>query len=132
MAKYNYKIELAETLGQGHYYNVWNERGKLLGNFPSSTTILNAYPQSLQLTKWIAQNGWDESQKIKSDAGIRGTNIHNGLESLLAGMELRREMFSIEEWVKISTFVKWYHDFNPKVIHTELPLFSKKYKFCGR
>jgi hypothetical protein len=128
--KTNYRIELAPTLS-GHWYQVF-AGDKDLGYFPSVTTILNAYPQSQHLTRWIADQGWNESQRIKSEAGERGTNVHQAIEHLLAGQNLNRLGSSLEEWWKISTFVDWYHDFKPEVLATEIALFSKKYKFAGR
>ena len=132
MLKKEYKIELAPTL-TGHWYNVWEmPTEKFLGVFPSSTTILNAYPQSQHLTKWIAEQGWQESQKIKSDAGVSGTTIHNACDLLEQGALLKRENYSLEEWFKISTFINWHKEVNPKLIAIEVPVFSKKGKYAGR
>lgn len=128
-----YTIELAPTL-TGHWYNIWekDKERMFLGTFPSSTTILNAYPQSQHLTKWIAEKGWNESQRIKSEAGEAGTRVHSAIESLLEGGQLTREPFSLEEWWKISTFKSWYETYNPEIIALEVAVFSKKYKFAGR
>jgi hypothetical protein len=128
--KTDYKIELAPTLSQ-HWYGV-HANGKFLGYFPSVTTILNAYPQSQHLTRWIADQGWNESQRIKSEAGERGTNVHRAIEVLLMEEALQQQAYSLEEWWKISTFVDWFHDTNPEILATEIALFSKKYKFAGR
>ncbi len=131
-----YIIELAPTLQQ-HWYNVWpknkkGKKGKFLGTFPSTTTILNAYPQSAHLVKWIAEQGWSEAQRIKSEAGEAGTRVHTAVQSLLEGEQLTREPFSLEEWYKISTFVSWHKEYNPEIIALEMPIFSRKYKFAGR
>lgn len=128
--KKHYKIELAKTLNQ-HWYSVW-DGDKFLGHFPSSTTILNAYPQSVQLTKWIADNGWSESQRIKSEAGERGTRIHNACDYLEDGLELYENDYKIEEWVKIKSFVEWHKKYSPELIAKEFPIFSKKGKYAGR
>ena len=125
-----YRIELAKTLSQ-HWYHVYLGKRKI-GTYPSSTTILNAYPQSPQLTKWIAEQGWSESQKIKSDAGERGTRIHSAIELLLGGGLLYESTYSLEEWVKICAFVEWYHEYKPEIIEKEMPIFSKKYGYAGR
>ena len=133
--KIPFRIQLAPTLS-GHWYKVWEiKKGKpdkYLGVFPSSTTILNAYPQSQQLTQWIAEKGWHESQRIKSEAGERGTRIHKAVELLLDGKELFEDNYSLEEWNKINAFVQWYKDFNPEDIVGEIALFSKKDKYAGR
>ena len=135
-----YIIELAPTLDH-HWYYVWEVetgingallKGKFLGTFPSSTTILNAYPQSPQLTKWIAEQGWNESQAVKSAAGEAGTRIHDAVEALLQGASLRRDKIKLEEWYKLSTFVSWHEKFKPEIIALEMPVFSRKLKFAGR
>lgn len=139
----HYNVELAKTLS-GHWYNVWmadsyGMKGRFLGTFPSSTTILNAYPQSAHLTKWIADNGWNESQRIKSEAGERGTAIHKGIEYLLDGNEITEgsslpglhHSISLEEYWKLSTFVAWFNEYQPKIIAKEMKIFSKKGKYAG-
>ena len=100
--------------------------------FPSSTTILHAYPQSEHLTKWIAEKGWNESQRIKSEAGIRGTRIHAACDLLEDGAELRKDDYSLEEWFKISTFVRWYSIYQPEVVAKEFSVFSPQGKYAGR
>lgn len=131
-----YIIELAKTL-TGHWYNVWKakpngSKGRFLGCFPSSTTILLAYPQSPHLTQWIAERGWHESQRIKSEAGERGTRVHDAIDCLLRGNTLMENSYSLEEWVKIKAFVDWYEEYRPEILATEMSLFSRKYKYAGR
>lgn len=123
------KIELAKTLSS-HWYKVF-AGNKLLGIWPSATTILNAYPANEYLTKWIADNGWNESQRIKSDAGRAGTAIHKAIEALIAGQTLNEEHYKLEEWVKISSFVDWYKDYKPNFGLTEVSVASKKHKYAG-
>lgn len=131
-----YIITLAPTL-KGHWYHVWrkdsnNEKGEFLGTFPSSTTILNAYPQSPHLIKWIAEQGWHESQQIKTRAGEAGTRIHDAIELLLKKQELLRGIYSLEEWWKINAFKAWHSLYKPEVIGLEVPVFSEKYKIAGQ
>ncbi len=131
-----YIVELAPTLSQ-HWYNVWKakkngKKGLFLGTFPSSTTILNAYPQSPQLTQWIAEKGWSESQRIKSEAGERGTRIHAACDLLEEGKELRKSDYSLEEWYKICSFVDWYNEYQPEMIAMEIQVFSKAGGYAGR
>ena len=129
-------VELAKTLSQ-HWYHVWRQqddgsKGEYLGVFPSSTTILNAYPQSAHLTQWIAEQGWNESQRIKSEAGERGTRIHIASEKLEDGEELFEGEYSLEEWYKICAFVGWYNEFQPELIAKELAIFSESGQYAGR
>lgn len=131
-------MELADTLNH-HWYHVWDyeptlqgRKGKYLGVFPSATTVLNAYPQSPQLTQWIAETGWNESQAVKSKAGKDGTTIHDSIEALLKGAELHRTLYKIETWYKIDAFARWHKIYKPKVKALELQVFSKKCKVPGR
>ena len=118
-------VKLAETLSQ-HFYHVGNKV------FPSVTTILNYYPQSAQLTRWIADQGWSESQAIKSAAGERGTKVHSGVESLLAGEQLMKDFFSLDEWHRLAAFVDWYREVSPEILASEVMLYSTKYKYAGK
>jgi hypothetical protein len=129
-------VELAPTLSQ-HWYNVWKQKldgkkGRFLGTFPSATTVLNAYPQSPQLTQWIAENGWNESQRIKESKGRSGTLIHAACDALEGGAMLNNEDYSLEEWWKISTFVAWFDETQPEPVASEFPIFSPSGKYAGR
>lgn len=130
-----FRIELAPTLS-GHWYYVWEIKStgkeKFLGTFPSSTTILNAYPQSQYLTKWIADQGWQESQKIKSEAGEAGTRIHQACDLLETGETLSQTIYSLEEWFKINSFVLWFQKYQPVLLEKEMTVFSKKGKYAGK
>jgi hypothetical protein len=43
---------------------------------PSVTWIAGHYPKGIQFYKWLAEQGWDESQAIKSAAAIlRGEEV---------------------------------------------------------
>jgi hypothetical protein len=125
-----FQVRIAPTLS-GHWYKV-TEDGKELGTFPSATTVLNAYPQSVHLMRWIADNGMSEANKLKKDAGIRGTNVHAAVERLLQGDIVEVRNYSLEEWYKIYTFTLWHAEFQPEVLALEMPLFSKKYGYAGR
>jgi len=132
--KRKYRIELAKTL-TGHWYSVWEQgkkKEKFLGNFVSATTILNAYPTSEHLVRWIAENGFNESRAIRDAAGKRGTKIHLAIEGLLAGGVLQEGDHTLEEWVKLKSFVDWYNEYKPEIIATELAVFSKKERYAGR
>ena len=131
-----YIVELAPTKDQ-HWYSVWRKKedgskGIFIGNFPSVTTHLNAYPTSKQLQEWIGDNGWNESQRIKSLAGRRGTNTHTGIEDLLNGAELQAVGFDLFEWDSLFGFCNWFEDYKPKVIAIELPIFSEQHGYAGR
>lgn len=135
-----YKIKLAPTLDE-HWYEVFLRR-KSLGIFPSSSTITKAYPQSAFLTKWIADEGWDNAQKKKEAGGARGTAVHKGIDALIGGEELSfvpgwlfhaiNRSFTLDEWSRLNAWLKWYNDYSrPEIIASEMPIFSKKYGYAG-
>ena len=128
--KASYDIKLAPTLGN-HWYEI-SRGGKFVSCVPSATTILQSYPTSPQLLKWLAENGWSESQRIKNEAGSKGTRVHTAIETLLNGNTLDQINFSLEEWYKIYCFTRWYADYKPEIISLEMPIFSKKYGYAGR
>ena len=132
--KKNYRIELAPTLDKHYYYVYETLKGKekLIGCFPSATTVLNAYPFSEQLVKWIAQKGYNESREYRDEAGRQGTKIHKAIEDLLGGAGLDKEGYLLAEWNKIVSFSRWHDEFKPEIIKLEMPVFSKKLGVAGR
>ena len=153
--KKQYKIELAPTLA-GHWYSVHKQipdrktkalvkkelaafsvenveayKEKFLGYFPSSTTILEAYPLSKFLVDWKVQQGATEADRILKEAGARGTNVHDGIEHLLGGGELMKSGYSLDEWNRLNSFKAWFDKYKPKVLETEFRVFSEKYGYCG-
>lgn len=144
--KKKYRVSLAPTLDQHWYYAFEQKVGKKgkvtekeIGIFPSATTILNAYPQSPHLNKWIADQGWNEAQRIKSAAGERGTAVHKAVEYLLMVGSLAQDQhidgvarpFSLDEWSRICAFSVWYQDTKPEIIALETPVFSKQGGYAG-
>ena len=109
--KHQYKIQLLPTL-TGHWYSVSEvnkkNKEKLLGNYVSVTTVLQSYPFSEQLVRWMSEKGFHESREIRDQAGISGTQIHSALEALLDGAELSRDTYKLEIWNKIVSFAQWH------------------------
>lgn len=48
--------------------------------YPSITTILGATADKTWLDRWIQSVGVEEAERIKNDAAIRGTKVHDYLE----------------------------------------------------
>ncbi len=60
----------------------WGEK------LPSVTTILSAVPdqgKAIALARWRERVGEEEAEKIKNDAGVRGTIMHRILEGEMTG-----------------------------------------------
>lgn|SRR3990167_364973 len=136
--KKQYKTELAKTLS-GHWYSVTetSKRGKkvkesFLGHFPSVTTILQSYPFSEQLVRWMSEKGFHESRELRDQAGFAGTQIHSAVEALLSGAELLESSYKTEIWNKIDSFARWHSRYKPEIIALEIPVFSKSLGIAGR
>ena len=119
------KIELEPNLPQ-HWYWVDNE---IL--VPSVTTIIEKYPKSYELIRWIAEKGLTEADRIKTEAGSAGSKIHKAIDLLIQGEEILIEDFTRTEWLKLIGFVNWNAKFKPEYIQNERGIYSKEYKYAG-
>lgn len=111
---------------------------------PSVTWILDYYYKSPYLIKWIADKGLDQSEALKKEAGKKGGVIHNAIDMLFRGEEIKHtDMFlnkmtgemqeiTSEEWHGVMTFNNWYTS-GPKIVTlaSEITLASKKYGYAG-
>ncbi len=110
---------------------------------PSSTWIASHYPKGIEYFKWLANKGWDEAEAIKSAAGGRGSKVHNAIESIFKGEEVRidskfmnpqteqQEELTLEEVDCVLSFLAWYEEEKPEVICYEINVFSDKYGYAG-
>jgi len=124
------------------WYLKTDEKTKTTLFVPSVTWIVSYYPKGIGFMKWLASKGWDEAESIKTDAGEKGSKIHQAVEMLLNGEEIKHshkfmkfgnygealeEELTGEEYEAIYSFQKWYELFEPKIIKTEFPVFTEKY-----
>jgi hypothetical protein len=58
---------------------------------PSVIWIAGFHPKGVQFYKWLANQGWDESQAIKQTAGDKGSKVHAAVEDLIAGNTVSME-----------------------------------------
>ena len=79
--KFTYPKSVRSLVNDARHYEVGDEK------LPSVTTILAA-TQSIEkresLAKWIAKKGKNEADRIKNEAGARGTAMHNIIEHHVA------------------------------------------------
>ena len=77
-----YKVYQLNSKGHRYYYR-YNEDGTP-EFYPSVTTILSqTLPQSPFLVKWIAEKGYEEAERYKSERAAYGTFMHAQFEELL-------------------------------------------------
>lgn len=106
---------------------------------PSVTWICSYYPKGKGFWKWLADKGWDESERIKAEAGDKGSKVHKAIETLLSGETIEissgfvnpstgeLEELTVEEYEAVLSFEEWYKATNPKILKTEISLFGKEY-----
>ncbi len=84
------------------------------------TTILRNAPMEEGLLRWIASHGSYEGYlEALGKAGQRGTNVHIGIERLLAGETINRRGFTDEEWNHLTTWMNFYREKRPKTLAVE-------------
>jgi hypothetical protein len=115
----------------------------ILKYVPSVTWITGHYPKGIQFYKWLAENGWDESQAIKQAAGNKGSKVHDAISAILRGEEVRidskfinketeqEEDLTLEECDAILSFVNWRNEVKPESIAWDVTVFSSKYGYAG-
>lgn len=111
--------------------------------YPSVSYILRAYPKSIGFYKWLASKGWDEAERIKEEAGDRGSKVHNAIYDLLKGKPIKYtdkywnettkdfEMLTDREWECLIAFQNFWEDKKPQMIASEIVCYSEKYLYAG-
>jgi hypothetical protein len=110
---------------------------------PSVTWICGSYPKGIQFYKWLADKGWDEAEAIKSAAGDKGSKVHQAIDDIFSGKEVRmdskflnkstgqEEELTLEECDCILSFKAWFDEVKPEPIAWEHVVFSDKYNYAG-
>ena len=95
------------------------------------TTILRNAPMEEGLLRWIASHGsYDGYMQALSAAGQRGTNVHRGIERLLAGETLKRPEYSEEEWKHLASWIDWHNEQKPETRAIEQPIADTRRKIA--
>jgi len=132
---YNRILEISEdfkkvTLPDSRYYLRNGEY------YPSVTYVLNWYPKGIHYEKWLKQVGF-ASEYIVKKAQEDGTEVHELVELYLNGEELHFlspkgiPQHDPEVWQMFLRFVDFWEEYNPKLIETEVHLFSDVLKIAG-
>lgn len=103
--------------------------------YPSVTYILSFYPKGKHYEEWLKSKG-DEASEIAEEAAIQGTKVHHAIESLLRGEKLNwirnnDIVYTEKEWKMILSFAEFWHIYEPKLIHSEIFMFSDEHGFSG-
>ncbi len=126
-----------------------DERWYLMGDkaVPSVTWIAGKYPKGIGFYMWLADKGWDEAMAIRDAAGIRGTKVHNAINDILSGYEVRIDSLyenpknghldelTLEECDSILSFKKWWavteKDYKIEPLTWDRTIFSEAYNYAG-
>jgi hypothetical protein len=104
--------------------------------YPSITYVLSAYPKGKHFENWLKQMGTSADYIVKK-AGEEGTQVHEMIEDYLNGKELNflnslgNPAYNPDVWQMFLRFVDFWETYNPKLIETEVHLFSDELRVAG-
>lgn len=107
--------------------------------YPSSTTVLEAYPKGPALVEWHKALGFN-ADIILEQAARKGTNVHAGIDIIVNGGTLTFGIFNdnkfipsftLEEWEMLCKFVEFWNAYKPSLIACEVSIVSDRYKLGG-
>lgn len=120
--------ELSDAIGDsGRYYQT------PVGSLPSVTTVIGRFENrdGNKMQEWIDRVGVEEAERVKKKAAVRGTNLHNIIESYIRQDPDYRKGHHAGTTVLFKD-VKPILDKIDIVKGIELPLYSKKLKTAGK
>jgi len=94
------------------------------------------YPKGKFFEDWLKKVGY-ASEYIVKKAAEEGTQVHNMIEDYLNGEEMKflnhqgYPQYDPDIWQMFLRFVDFWEQHNPKLIETEVHLFSDIYKVAG-
>jgi len=132
---YNRILEVSDdakqiTMPDSRYYR---RNGKY---YPSITYVLGSYPKGKFFEDWLKKVGYS-SEYIVRKASEQGTQTHEMIEDYLNGKELNflspsgYPQYDTLVWQMFLRFVDFWETYKPKLIETEVHLFSDKIKVAG-
>ena len=132
---YNRILEISEdakqiTMPDSRYYRRNGEY------YPSITYVLGTYPKGKFFEDWLKKVGYSAEYIVKK-AGEQGTEVHEMIEDYLNGKELNflsstgYPKYDPLVWQMFLRFVDFWEEYNPKLIETEVHLFSDEIKVAG-
>jgi len=98
--------------------------------------VLGTYPKGKHFEDWLKKVGY-ASEYIVKKAAEDGTQVHEMIEEYLNGEELAflnkqgYPQYNPEVWIMFLRFVDFWETYKPKLIETEVHLFSDEIKVAG-
>ena len=97
---------------------------------PSVTTILNIIAKGEGFNNWLKKQGAN-ADKILTDAGDFGTNIHNLLEAIGKGIIIDTSLFKPKQKRCVEAFLSWKNKNVRRFICTEQPVYNVQEEYAG-
>lgn len=104
--------------------------------YPSVTYVLGYYPKGKHFEEWLKNMGRSADYIVRK-AAEDGTKVHEMSESYLNGEEVNflnqygTPQYDPDIWLMFLRFVEFWETYNPKLIETEVHLFSDELKVAG-
>ena len=104
--------------------------------YPSVTTILGFFPKGSFFETWLKDSGHN-ADIIMRRAGDEGTQVHNAIEDILRGNEVRwidsngHVNYNTHVWRMILSFYEFWTTYKPNLILSEEFMFSDEHKYSG-
>lgn len=145
MLEQNDNVLLDSTIKQKVKFNVEDKQITFLDTrfykrngkfYPSITYVLGFIPKNHIFMDWLKETG-EDSEIIVKKAAEKGKQVHTAVEKLVGGQELNwinsdgSARYSLEVWQMILKFAEFWKIHQPKLISTELHVFSDKHEFAG-
>lgn len=111
------------------------EYKKIFGvRHPSVTEILQYYPKGEAFRRWLGSKSYEEAEKIRDEAGTRGSNVHEAIEQYLRHQTKPKDLS--DKGLKLfNNFLEWYEDLQKndlvEVLDIERPVINKHHKYVG-
>lgn len=97
---------------------------------PSVTTILNIIAKGEGFNNWLKKQGAN-ADKLLTDAGDFGTNIHNHLETISKGEILDITLFKPKQKRCVEAFQEWVDSNVKSFLYTEQSVYNIKEEYAG-
>jgi len=104
--------------------------------YPSVTTILGYFPKGAFFETWLKDSGHN-ADLIMRRAGDEGTQVHEAVEKILKGEEIRwidhdgHVNYNTHVWKMILGFYDFWSTYKPTLLMSEEFMFSDEYKYSG-
>ncbi len=104
--------------------------------YPSSTTILSAYPKGYGFNEWLKMQGSNADELLRK-AGEQGTIIHNAIDAILNGQVISwvnkagTPNFTIDEWKMLNRYMEFENTYKPQTLAQELSVLDEELGFGG-